>query len=238
MNRGFSAIGFLLGSLAVIGIAVGAGYVVIEQKFKVSNASQPVAPLETVEQSEEKTAPLPTSTPVVQKSAAVDTKTSIETKAAAPAKPKPVVQKAPAPAAKTGGFYVRKVPAGFVLDVTIEEPTLHLAVTTEPRAEDPATLSLCWTVVDPQDVVLSETDCWPLEKYGTWEASINYDHSLAPSPEGNAYYKYGHNMVKLRFDLVGPGSFQMADGPSADAAILGSGDTGVYDYYIPEGTQL
>ena len=231
MNRGLSVIGLLIGSFVVIGVVVGVGYVVIEQMFSATSVERP-APQEEVEEVVRVVQPQPVrpttaTAPAEVKETIVQPKPTVATPAQTPTEQQ-----------KTGGFFVKKVPAGFVLDVTKVEPTLHLSVTTEPRAEDPAELYLCWTVVDPQDVVLSETDCWPLKKYGTWIASINYDHSLAPSSAGEKYYKYGHNMIKLRFDLVGPTRIQNADGPSPNTPTLGTGDTGVFDYYIPEGVQL
>lgn len=133
----------------------------------------------------------------------------------------------------SGGFFVKKVPASFVLDTANEEPTLLLSVTTEPRPEDPAKLSLCMTLTDEKDSAVSETDCIPLEKYGTWSVMTNYDLSLAPNPDRMDYWTVGHHPTRVRFELVGA-KINDYSGTAARSrnAVLASDNTGTFDFYL------
>ena len=225
---------FLVIVLILIAAATGVGYFIIRQGYCASppifttdvGAITPVA-----ETHQESTA---TSSAQNEKPAA---RSVVQTPATTP-KP-PTTQKPVQTTSAVVGFSVKKVPTGTIVNAASQEETLELSVTTAPRAEDPTKLSLCWTMLDAENVSLSETDCWRLGTYGTWTAKTSADFSLAPSEAGKQrLWTHGHHQIKLRFDLVGPGSFQMADGPSASTPILGSDDTGLFDFYIPEDAQL
>lgn len=88
------------------------------------------------------------------------------------------------------------------------------------------------TLVNVQNVALTETDCWPLEKFGTWSQMTNYDLSLAPRNEAD--FKSGPNTVKIRFELVQGLVRDYSDAPVRSRyPALATDDTGAFIYLLP-----
>ena len=134
-------------------------------------------------------------------------------------------------------FSVKKVPAGFSMDMSSKEKTMEFSYTTQKLAHDPTKLQICWTLVDAADIVQTETDCWPLKTYGTVTLWIDSDFSLSPSPT-NTIYKPGHHTVKLLVELVDPAKYTVDPGMrTVKLEPIASDDTGFFDLYFPSGAE-
>ena len=146
-----------------------------------------------------------------------------------PVKPVPVAPAA-APTSPQGQFVVKKISKDYVFDFYQTERTLELSVTTGALALDPKTLSLCSTLTDANNIALTETDCWPLEKYGTWSYLSDGDLSLAPLPGNEAFWTEGLHPIKIRFELVQGVTNDYTDQRvRARYPLLATDDTGIFN---------
>jgi len=99
-------------------------------------------------------------------------------------------------------FSVKKVSENYVSSFFQTERTLELSVTTQPLTFNPKNLSLCMTLTNENNVALTESDCWSLEKYGTWSYLSNGDLNLAPLDPYDSFWTGGLRPVRIRFELV------------------------------------
>lgn len=131
---------------------------------------------------------------------------------------------------------VKKVAAGFILNWFSSEKTLPLSVTTQTQAADPKNISLCMSLVDTNNVSVTETDCWPLNQYGTWSAMTSSDMNLAPDASRTDFWTVGTHQAKVRFWLV-PEKINdySSDTTRARHPAVAVDDTGIFQIYIPSG---
>lgn len=130
-------------------------------------------------------------------------------------------------------FSVRKVPSDLILNMGQTERTLELSVTTRPMPADPTTLSLCATLTDANDVAVSETDCWPLEKYGMWSYMSGGDLNLAPLNARASFWAKGSHLARIRFELIEGLVTDYTDKRARDKyQLLARDDTGTFKFVI------
>lgn len=218
MQRGFvSALVVIVLSAALLG---GGAYYFVKKSSQSSvsevqtSVTAGIQPTQTTTQTQPSVPVQANTTPTAS---AMPAKTT-STPAAAPTQP------------SVGQFVVKKISKDYVFDFYQTERTLDLSVTTQPLAADPKTLSLCSTLTDVNNVALTETDCWPLEKYGTWSYMANGDLSLAPLDGNDAFWTEGLHPIKIRFELVqGITNDYTEQKVRARYPLLATDDTGVFN---------
>ena len=150
-------------------------------------------------------------------------------------------------AAKSGGIVVttnstaprmsvKKISTGFVLNWFSVEKTLPLSVTTQTEATAPKNVSLCMSLVDANNVSVTETDCWPLNEYGNWSVMVSSDMNLAPDEKRMDFWTAGTHQAKVRFWLV-PEKINdySSDTTRTRHPAVAVDDTGIFQIYIPSG---
>lgn len=113
-------------------------------------------------------------------------------------------KKTATPTSKAKTFSIIDFKTGLKIDRSSPEKqgpvTIHIA----GFDQAPEKLSLCKTLLDENNVTLTETDCWPLKEYGTWKGYLHGDpYNLAPRSmfDYKSAIKTERN-VKMRFELI------------------------------------
>lgn len=139
-------------------------------------------------------------------------------------------------------FFVKKVPTSAKFDLSSDKNKLPISILVKEFDINPALVSFCKTIVDQNNIEVTETDCQPLYTYNSIKTVLKHgDLSLAPLNEDSAFWTNilaGKKVkAKLKFELLNVLTTDYSLGYTRKAHpeyLLAHSDTGLFNMFASD----